>query len=478
MCGAWSGLRRALVRALFDPFRSAEFAWDIAGVTGASAQAIATRRASRLAALFDAARASPWYRRQIGDRPGSDIALESMPVQHKHELMRHFDQWVTDPALRLSQLQAFTADPDRIAEPYLDRYQVWESSGTSGTPAVFVQDARAMAVYDALEMLRRARPQGWVNPMAPSPRIAFVGATSGHFASYVSMLRLQRLNPWLAPSLQCFSIAQPVEALVAQLKQFSPDVIATYPTAAAMLASEAVHGHLRIALREVWTGGETLGRAMREQIGRQLGCAVRNSYGASEFLAMGWECASGNMHLNADWVILEPVDRHHQPVPPGKTAHTVLLTNLANHVQPLIRYDLGDQVRFVAEPCACGSGLPVIDVEGRHDDALVMAGRGKRTVTLLPLALSTVMEDEAGVFDFQLCQRDAHTLVLRLGLRGAQALAAADRCHAALRDFCTAQGVVRLRLVDELDEAPTHGRSGKVQRVIAMPGGPNGSGAA
>lgn len=176
------------------------------------------------------------------------------------------------------------------------------------------------------------------------------------------------------------------------------------------------------------------------------------------------------MHLNADWVILEPVDRQYRPVPQGTCPHTVLLTNLANHVQPLIRYDLGDQVTFAAGPCTCGSPLPVIDVQGRHDDALVMAGRGGRQVTLLPLALSTVMEDDAGVFDFQLCQRDAHTLVLRLGQRGKAAASAAAHCHAALHAFCAHQGVATLKLVDELDVAPARGRSGKVQRIVAQPG--------
>ncbi len=466
------------MKAVFDPFRMAEVAWDIGWVDLASPAQLAERRATRLAALFDAARAAPLYRQHLGGRNGADIALESMPVTHKHTLMRQFDRSVTDPALHLSPLRAFIADPQRIAEPYLGKSQVWESSGTSGTPAVFVQDARAMSVYDALEGLRRARPQSWSAPMALGRRIAFVGAISGHFASVVSMLRLQRLNPWMAPMLRSFSIAQPIDDLVAELNQFAPAVIATYPTAASMLAGEAASGALRVGLQEVWTGGETLGDNMRQRIEQQLGCTVRNSYGASEFLAMGWECASGNMHLNADWVILEPVDRHHQPVAPGETSHTVLLTNLANHVQPLIRYDLGDQIRFATEPCACGSPLPVIHVHGRHDDALVMAGRGKRSVTLLPMALSTVLEDDAGVFDFQLRQRDAHTLVLRLGLRGQDAVDAAAHCHAALRSFCAEQGVGRLHLVDELDVAPRLGRSGKVQRVIAMPATPAHSGAA
>lgn len=459
---------------LFDPVRLAEVAWDVTCVNAGATQLLRARQQTRLAALFDAARAAPVYRAHLAGRPAADIALAELPVMHKRTLMRHFDDWVTDPALRLPELRAFAADPQQIAQPFLGKYQVWESSGTSGTPAVFVQDVRAMVVYDALEALRRAAPRtryGWPDPALLGQRIAFVGAVGGHFASVVSIERLRRLNTWLAPALQSFSIAQPIDTLVAQLNAFAPTVIATYPSAAAMLADEAARGTLQLVLREVWTGGETLGAAVRQHVEQHLDCQVRNSYGASEFLAMGWECGEGRMHLNADWVILEPVDRQHRPVPRGTRPHTVLLTNLANHVQPLIRYDLGDQVTFADGSCACGSPLPVIDVQGRHDDALVMAGRGRRAVTLLPLALSTVMEDDAGVFDFQLRQRDAHTLVLRLGQRGKAAVSAAAHCHAALHAFCADQGVAGLRLVDELDLAPVRGRSGKVQRIVAQSAG-------
>jgi len=473
-------LRAGRMSALFDPWRLAQVAWEVNCAHAGGPDAIAALQRDRLTSLLDAARGSGLMRPHLEGRASADIALETLPVMHKRALMDAFAQWVTDPALQRDALQAFTRDPANIARPYLGRYQVWESSGTSGTPAIFVQDARAMAVYDALEALRRAQPRSllplWPAAAPIGQRIAFVGAISGHFASYVSMQRLRQLNPWLAPSLQSFSIEQALDTLVAQLNAFAPTVIATYPTAASMLAGEAARGALQLHLREVWTGGETLGPALRQRIERDFDCGVRNSYGASEFLAMGWECAQGHMHLNTDWLILEPVDRHYRPVAPGKVPHTVLVTNLANHVQPLIRYDLGDQVRISQTRCACGSPLPVIDVQGRNDDMLVMAGRGGRSVTLLPLALCTVMEDEAGVFDFQLCQRDAHTLTLRLGGHGGEVADAAVHCHAALQRFCRDQGVVGLRLVDEHAMALARGRSGKVQRIIAVANPPKASG--
>ena len=265
-----------------------------------------------------------------------------------------------------------------------------------------------MAVYDSLEALRRNNPRSLarcLDPLYLSERTAFVGATNGHFASYVTLERLRRINPWMAGTTRSFSILQSVDELVLGLNEFAPTIVATYPTAAALLADEAQSGRLQIKPREVWTGGESLSAATRDRVQQTLACTVRNSYGASEFLAMGWECGDGHLHINADWVILEPVDEHQRPVPPGQPSCSVLLTNLANTVQPLIRYDLGDQVTLQAGPCGCGSPLPVIRVQGRQDDALHMAGRGGRPVTLLPMALSTVLEDDAGVFDFYLRQQ-------------------------------------------------------------------------
>jgi len=310
--------------------------------------------------------------------------------------------------------------------------------------------------------------QRWFDPLMLSERFAFVGATTGHFASYVTLQRTRELNPWLAPSTQSFSILQPTRTLVDALNAFRPTVIATYPTAAAMLAEEVRQGTLHCTPREVWTGGETLSPAVRRNIEQALGCTVRNSYGASEFISMAWECAQGRLHANTDWVILEPVDERGQPMPAGEPSYSTLLTNLANHVQPLIRYDLGDQISLREVRCECGCTLPVIEVQGRRDDPLVMAGKRGRPVTLLPLALTTVLEDEAGVFDFHLRQQDDHTLQLCLPLQGPEGRAAAQRCCDALQRFAAAQELKPIHVRLKLGQTVPRGRSGKAQRIVAQ----------
>ena len=456
----------------FDPLFLGSAALDMLVIGRSSPDILKARQNIRLTELLDAARrGSALYRERLNFKTADATSLSALPIVSKSELMDRFDDWVTDPQLKLSQLRAFTADPQRIGDLFLGKYLIWESSGTSHEPGMFVQDAKTLAVFDALGSLRRSAPrplQRWFDPMLLNERIAFIGATTGHFASFVSMQRLRKINPWMSQHLRCFSIMQSTSALLDELNAYAPTVIATYPTVAILLADEACRGTLRFAPKEVWTGGETLSPAMRQRLEQVLGCEVRNNYGASEFMSIGWECSHRQLHANCDWVILESVDEKGLPVPAGQPSHSTLLTNLANYVQPLIRYDLGDQITLHDERCPCGSPLPVIEVQGRRDDSLVMAGQEGLPVTLLPMALTTVLEDDAGVFDFQLSQRDGHTLVLRLDICDAQAETVGARCCAALESFAAKQGLASIRVIVEQGQAIARGRSGKAQRVVAQ----------
>ncbi|MBX3604758.1 MAG: phenylacetate--CoA ligase family protein [Piscinibacter sp.] len=450
-----------------DPWRTAGVGLDVLAAVHDTPAGLARRRAERLRALLAAAcRGSALYRERLGGNAARPLAAIA-PVG-KDELMARFADWVTDPALRLDELRAFIADRGAIGRAFLGRYWVWESSGSSGRPGLYVQDAAAMAVYDALEALRRpllTPLRRLLDPCGLAERSAFVGATGGHFASTVSVERLRALQPWLGERLRSFSFLQPVAELVAQLNRFAPTLLATYPTMALLLAEERAGGRLRIAPQEIWTGGEGLSAPMRAQIERSFGCPVAHSYGASEFLALAAPCRFGALHLNSDWVILEPVDERGAPVGPGEAGATTLLTNLANHVQPLIRYDLGDRVTLHPQHCACGSPLPVLEVQGRVDDSLVLRDTRGHAVRLLPLALTTVMEDEAGVLDFQIVQRGERALELSVGAPEGEA--ALVRSRAALRAYLRSQGLAGVQLRAHTGPPPQRGRSGKLQRVVA-----------
>lgn len=454
----------------YDPWRTGAAAMDVLALARGSRGLLVQRQQERLAVLLQAAQASRLWRERLRGRRADD-GLEGLAPVSKRELMARFDDGVGAEGVTLAGLRDFLAQPANIGEPFARRFVAWESSGSSGEPGVFVQDAAAMAVYDALEGLRRPplHPlRRCFDPWCLGERIAFVGATGGHFASTVSMRRLARLQSGFAQRLRAHDFLQPLPALVAQLNEQAPTVLATYPSAALLLAGEARAGRLHLPLTEVWTGGETLGAAARAEIEAAFACRLANSYGASEFLALASECAHGALHLNADWVLLEPVDAQGRLVPPGVCGDKVWLTNLANHVQPLIRYELEDRVTLRAEPCSCGSPLPVIEVQGRSDDVLELRRARGRRVRLLPLALTTILEEGAGVFDFQLVQTGASAL--RLDLGGASAgRADAAKARACLHDWLATQGLGNVRVATRCCDALPAGRSGKRQRVVSLP---------
>ncbi len=435
----------------------------------------AVQRDARLTQLLRTALSdSPFYRQRHG-HAGSAPSLEQFKPVSKGELMHHFDDWATDREITRAGVEAFVHDLQRVGDPYLGRYLVWTSSGTTGEPGIFVQDAQSLAVFDALDSLRL---QHLSSPAQPWPmwgqrqRFAFVAAIGGHFAGVVSFERLRRsasaaLPPlqWMAPQLQTFSVLQPLETLAEELTAFAPTVLVTYPSCADALAQAQAEGRLALSLTQVWVGGEQLSAEQRQRICTAFDCTLRNNYGASEFYAIAWECNHGTLHLNHDWVILEAVDEHNRAVPAGEASHCVLLTNLANRTQPLIRYRLGDSVRFLIEPCACGSAFPAIEVHGRADHTLRLKGAHGREVSLLPLALSTVIEEGAGVTQFQLLCLSPTRLELRFEAEVADPLAAFERIKKVLATYLGTHGLSRVTIVHGKTPPIRHPRSGKLERV-------------
>jgi phenylacetate-coenzyme A ligase PaaK-like adenylate-forming protein len=433
----------------------------LAPVEGAASQ--------RLRALVRRARdASPFYRRHYADLSGKGLALGELPTVSKAQLMASFDDWSTDRRVRRADVERFLADRARVGETFLG-YHAWKSSGTSGTPGIFLQDARAMAVYDALIAVQFDQvaldpgcgPRLW----AGRGRSALVVATGDHFASITSWEHLARSNP--ASDRRSFSVLEPTARLVAALNEYQPGFLASYPSVLELLAAERDAGRLGIAPALVWSGGEHLGEAARVAIEKSFGCRVMNEYGASECLSIAFGCLEGWMHLNSEWVILEAVDALGNAVAPGELSHSVLVTNLANHLQPIIRYDLGDRVTMLPVPCACGSPLPALRVEGRGDATVELRAASGARVRLAPLALSTVVEEAAGEHRFQIAQTAPDRLAVRFDAAGGEAQRARvwRGASRALRSYLASQSLPNVRVV--LDHAPPRidPRSGKLHAV-------------
>ena len=118
-----------------------------------------------------------------------------------------------------------------------------------------------------------------------------------------------------------------------------------------------------------------------------------NSYGASEGLVGSTSPDDSTLTFASDCCIVELVDEHNAPVPPGTTSDAILVTNLCNTVQPLIRYRLED--RFTHRPDAANGHLRA-DVAGR---AATMFDYG--AVAVHPLAIKKPLTAHPDVLDYQ-----------------------------------------------------------------------------
>ncbi|RKR19340.1 phenylacetate--CoA ligase family protein [Arthrobacter oryzae] len=451
-------------------------AWDIWRAERASQEAIARRQHERLAGLVEYARsASPFYRRLYRDVPETLTDLRELPPVGKRELMENFDDWVTDPHITLAGLkEELLGDPSRIGGFYRGHYLVMTTSGTTGEPAVLVQDRNTWLVANLLARIRERRTLVTAKEarafLRRGLRAAALIADGDHFAGVVLTENARRRSPHIARRVRVFSVLRRLPDLVAELNDFQPTMLYGYPSAMLQLAAEQKSGRLRIRPVLAIASGEGLTAKGAADIEAALGCRATERYLASEALALTSRCRAGLFHVNADWYIVEPVDRNFQPVPAGELSHTVLVTNLANRVQPLIRYNLGDRVQPVPGPCACGSVFPALRVEGRSGDVLMFAGaaaadRTTVPVTVLPLALGTVIEETAGVRRFQAIRTGPRSLTVRLEL-WPEATTAAVRAAVGERlgAFFAAQGAdgVDVRFADE---PPRPDRSGKFREV-------------
>lgn len=412
---------------------------------------------------------SRFYADAYRDLPRQVDGPEDVPVVDKRTLMAHFDDWVTDDAVTRAGVDAFTRDKHAVGDRYLDRYVIWKSSGTTGEPGVYVQDAEALATYDALiavQLGAATLPSHYAwGAMANGGRAALIAATDDHYASIASWQRAAQDSPWVES--RGFSVMEALRQLVADLNDYQPAFLASYPTTLALLATEQAAGRLAIHPVALWSGGEHLAGPMRADIENVFGCPVSNEYGASECMSIAFGCREGWLHVNADWVLLEPVDRDYRPTPPGELSHTVLLSNLANRVQPIIRYDLGDSVLVNPGRCACGSALPAIRVVGRCDDIVALRAENGSIVRLLPIALATVVEEAAKLHRFQIVQSAPDRLALRLGVECADERRGAWRsAAAALKGYLASQSLPNVRISLDKRAPVSDARSGKLRQVV------------
>ena len=435
-------------------------------------QRLARLQHRRLRDLVRHARtASPFYRDRYRHLPSEIDDVSVLPALDKPTLMSRFDDWVTDPEVTLADLRNnFLAREECVGRLYLGRYLVATTSGTTGEPAILLHDRLSWRVYN---IVGRTRPQPVMARIDLAAlarrgiRTAALFATGGHFGAVTFIERIRQVSPFISARTRILSVLRPVDELVAELNGFQPTLLSGYPSVFVLLAAEQRAGRLRIKPVNILCAGELLTPAMREAVTGAFGCPVIEGYAATEVPGLALECTHGFLHVNSDWYILEPVDSDRRPVPPGVQSDSVLVTNLANRIQPIIRYDLGDRVTLQPHSCACGSPFPVVTVEGRTNDVLTLDDAEHQPVQILPLALGSVIEETPGVHRFQAIGTGPRELTIRLDVDNEATRNEVEReVERRVRDFLRSHRVTEVTITCAAETPRQEPRSGKLRQIL------------
>ncbi len=410
----------------------------------------------RLEKLVAYARANSPFYRELYAGLGSDITLSDLPAVTKPQIMGDFDRVLTDRAVTMRRIDEFTRDSDNIGRMIDGKYLIFKTSGSTGNPAVVLYDKGCIDVQSAVAALRTfARKEDFDRFMAHGKRTAGVFADHGFYLA-CGMSRYLQLKMPRKQTKMTVDVNAPEERIVGELNAFQPAMLSGYPSNLALLAD--MDG-LKISPDVVITGGELLTDAIREKLTARFGCYVQTHYSCTEGGELACECSEHHLHINEDWVILEPADNDNRPVGYGERSDKVLITNLSNYIQPFIRYELTDRVILHDEKCPCGRCSRWLEIEGRTDEILSFAGG----VEIAPMSFYKILEEVEPIRRFQLVQRSENSLELRL--ISADPAAAFGEARRELLAFLESKGL-RDTEIYLSDKAPEANRvSGKFRHI-------------
>ena len=369
---------------------------------------------------------STYYRKTFEQRGISRENIESLPLSafptmDKKILMEHFDEIVTVQDVRQEELRKF----DEIVSPvaghgkfgrdkllqgeksthnakektssdeklFRKKYHVVHSSGSTGVPRYFIYDASAWNSM-LLGIIRGAlwdmtMPQ-ILKLLSGGLRILYIAATDGR---YGGAMAVGDGIDGVGAEQKFLDIKTPLSEWIHSVKEFEPNIIIGYPSAIKILGGLVENSEVSVDVCRVISCGEPLAPGLRNYLEKIFGAVVVNFYGASESLALGVETDKAEgMYLFDDMNYIE--------IENGK----MYLTSLYNYVQPLIRYEISDQLtlRQTKE-----SRYPFMQADillSRSEDILWFEdNKGKRDF-LHPLAVEGICVE--GLLDYQFRQTD------------------------------------------------------------------------
>lgn len=279
-------------------------------------------------------------------------------------------------------------DADAIDEGWLGR-----SSGSTGEPVRFFMDAVSIHFFTTFIRFLWERLR-----LGPLPRPGCTGIVllctlprSSVYGTWMPLFRATRFRK--------LHFAEPDAERT--LSRLAPSVVTGDPDSLARFADALEEGATTARPRLILSSAFALPAGTAARLESATGAAVIDYYSMAETGPIGWRCPAdrARFHVVSGAVEVE------------SAGGELLVTNLRNHLFPLIRYRTGDLARVEEDPapCACGvHGRRIAAFAGRTSERFVARdGRRVDPSRLQPLISALAVRQ------FRLEQRAPDAIVLR-----------------------------------------------------------------
>jgi phenylacetate-CoA ligase len=276
----------------------------------------------------------------------------------------------------------------------------FNTGGSSGEPLIFYIGKERVS-HDVAAKWRATR---WWGVDIGDPEIVVWGSPIELGAQdRVRQVRDKLIRTQLLPAFEMSE--QKLDGFVRQIRDMRPKMLFGYPSALSLIASHAESrgiGMADLGIEVAFVTSERLYEHQKEKIESVFGCRVANGYGGRDAGFIAHQCPQGGMHITAEDIIVEIIDKQGKVLPNGQ-AGEIVVTHMATRDFPFIRYRTGDIGVLSDDACPCGRGLPLLqEIQGRATD-FVIAQDG---TVLHGLALIYVLRDLPGVGEFKIVQQN------------------------------------------------------------------------
>ena len=299
--------------------------------------------------------------------------LSQLPILEKSHIREHIDDFKSVEAGELKRSN---------------------TGGSSGEPLVFFM-GRGRISHDVGSKWRATR--WWDVDIGDKEMVVWGSPIELGAQDKVRMIRDRLLRTTLLPAFEMSD--EKLAQFINDIRAFKPKMLFGYPSSLSLIARYARNQQIAmgdLGIKVAFVTSERLYDDQRNIISEVFACPVANGYGGRDAGFIAHECPHGGMHISAEDIIVETVGRDGQPVANGEVGE-VVVTHMASHDFPFVRYRTGDMAVLDDAKCTCGRGLPMLkEIQGRTTDFIIAANG----TVMHGLALIYILRDlpEVGLF--------------------------------------------------------------------------------